>query len=51
MVSSLLCLNPHVSHPKERPEAPENLVVGILKTEEQNGQPESRIKNGKKENN
>lgn len=40
-VSSSLYLNPHASHQEEKPRAPGNLAAGILKTEEQIGQPVS----------
>lgn len=40
-VSSSLCSNPHASHLEEKPRAPGNLAAGILKTEEQTGQPVS----------
>lgn len=39
--SSSLCSNPHASHLEEKPRAPANLAAGILKTEEQIGQPAS----------
>lgn len=39
--SSSLCSNPHANHLEEKPRAPGNPAAGILKTEEQIGQPVS----------